>query len=322
MFLRLLFRRGTAAEWASSPRILAEGEPGYEKDTKQFKIGDGVSLWSALEYQGSGEGGSGGVGPIGPQGPQGPIGPKGNTGNTGPQGPQGPIGPQGPQGVKGDTGSAGAQGPQGVAGADSIVPGPQGPQGPQGIPGTDGAGGGSFPDSVPLEKYGFVSATCAPDAAKASSTISQTASLLVIPAGVTVTGISIFVATLTPLGGGAGGDNSMTLWNEDGSLLGRTVADNNMWNVIGWSTRPLESPVAPADHDRYAYVAANAAGLSGTPSVLYSVTNTPLEQLAPSAFIRSRYWFRGTWPATLDVAAGSPSSYVPLMALTGTKEEA
>jgi hypothetical protein len=44
------FRRGTAAEWTTADPILGSGELGYESDNKRFKIGDGTSLWSELDY--------------------------------------------------------------------------------------------------------------------------------------------------------------------------------------------------------------------------------------------------------------------------------
>jgi hypothetical protein len=34
-------RRGTAAEWAAQNPVLAQGEPGWERDTKKLKLGDG-----------------------------------------------------------------------------------------------------------------------------------------------------------------------------------------------------------------------------------------------------------------------------------------
>jgi hypothetical protein len=43
-------RQGTAAQWTTANPILANGENGYETDTKKFKIGDGSSTWSALDY--------------------------------------------------------------------------------------------------------------------------------------------------------------------------------------------------------------------------------------------------------------------------------
>lgn len=48
-------RRGTAAEWVSSEpqpggEILKLGEPGYEKDTRKLKIGNGIDGWNDLDY--------------------------------------------------------------------------------------------------------------------------------------------------------------------------------------------------------------------------------------------------------------------------------
>jgi hypothetical protein len=44
----LNFRRGTTAQWAASTRILRAGEPGYDTDIEQTRIGDGVNLWANL----------------------------------------------------------------------------------------------------------------------------------------------------------------------------------------------------------------------------------------------------------------------------------
>ena len=43
-------RRGTAQQWTDANPVLAAGEIGFETDTNQFKIGDGVNLWAALSY--------------------------------------------------------------------------------------------------------------------------------------------------------------------------------------------------------------------------------------------------------------------------------
>lgn len=51
-FIQLQFRRGTAAEWLADDPVLAEGELGLETDTKYYKIGDGVTVWSLLPYGG------------------------------------------------------------------------------------------------------------------------------------------------------------------------------------------------------------------------------------------------------------------------------
>lgn len=43
-------RRGTSAEWSAATNPLSMGEMGYDTNLKKFKIGDGTSLWSALEW--------------------------------------------------------------------------------------------------------------------------------------------------------------------------------------------------------------------------------------------------------------------------------
>ena len=46
-------RRGTAAQWTTANPILAAGEIGFETDTSKFKMGNGSSAWSALQYYAS-----------------------------------------------------------------------------------------------------------------------------------------------------------------------------------------------------------------------------------------------------------------------------
>ena len=43
MATRMQQRRGTAQQWTDADPILAAGEIGFETDTNQFKIGDGVN---------------------------------------------------------------------------------------------------------------------------------------------------------------------------------------------------------------------------------------------------------------------------------------
>jgi hypothetical protein len=50
MATRMQQRRGTAAQWTAADPILAAGEIGFETDTNQFKIGDGVNEWADLSY--------------------------------------------------------------------------------------------------------------------------------------------------------------------------------------------------------------------------------------------------------------------------------
>ena len=46
------FRRDSSANWTASNPILADGEMGLEVDTRQYKIGTGVTAWTALPYGG------------------------------------------------------------------------------------------------------------------------------------------------------------------------------------------------------------------------------------------------------------------------------
>lgn len=48
-------RRGLASQWTSTNPVLADGELGFETDTKKGKIGNGVTAWSSLPYSFTGE---------------------------------------------------------------------------------------------------------------------------------------------------------------------------------------------------------------------------------------------------------------------------
>ena len=43
-------RRDTASDWVLNNPILSAGEPGFETDTGKFKMGDGTTAWTSLEY--------------------------------------------------------------------------------------------------------------------------------------------------------------------------------------------------------------------------------------------------------------------------------
>lgn len=51
MATKIQLRRGTAQEWTTANPVLAEGEPGIEKDTGLVKYGNGVDAWNALPYR-------------------------------------------------------------------------------------------------------------------------------------------------------------------------------------------------------------------------------------------------------------------------------
>jgi hypothetical protein len=50
MAVQIQLRNDTAANWTAADPILAQGEMGVETDTRLFKIGDGESTWSELDY--------------------------------------------------------------------------------------------------------------------------------------------------------------------------------------------------------------------------------------------------------------------------------
>lgn len=46
----LTIKRDSSAQWALKNPILEDEVIGYERDTKKFKIGNGISPWSVLPY--------------------------------------------------------------------------------------------------------------------------------------------------------------------------------------------------------------------------------------------------------------------------------
>ena len=50
MTTKIQLRRDNSSDWTGIDPTLAEGEIGFETNTGKFKIGDGTSLWSSLDY--------------------------------------------------------------------------------------------------------------------------------------------------------------------------------------------------------------------------------------------------------------------------------
>jgi len=50
MATRIQVRRGTNTQWNTTDPILNIGEFGYSTTDSQFKIGDGTTIWSELDY--------------------------------------------------------------------------------------------------------------------------------------------------------------------------------------------------------------------------------------------------------------------------------
>tara|TARA_B100001094_G_C18143697_1_gene779401 strand:+ start:591 stop:1181 length:591 start_codon:yes stop_codon:yes gene_type:complete len=51
MAVVIQIRRDGASNWSSANPTLAQGELGFETDTKKFKVGDGLTAWNALGYK-------------------------------------------------------------------------------------------------------------------------------------------------------------------------------------------------------------------------------------------------------------------------------
>ena len=50
MAVQIQLRNDTAAAWTAADPVLAQGEMGIENDTMYYKLGNGVDVWSDLEY--------------------------------------------------------------------------------------------------------------------------------------------------------------------------------------------------------------------------------------------------------------------------------
>jgi len=169
-------RHDISNNWGYST-ILEQGEMGIDLTYRQFKLGDGTTVWGLLPFKGS-TGSTGATGPTGiggtaytgytgytgiqtgatgsagptATGPTGITGATGSTGNTGltgiiGTGPTGPVGSTGPTGPTGPTGFAqtGMTGPTGstqITGPTGVV-GPTGATGPIGLAPTGPTGSGS-----------------------------------------------------------------------------------------------------------------------------------------------------------------------------------
>ena len=70
---RILLRRDLSQNWNYNDPVLMSGEPGYEMDTRKFKMGDGQTPWSQLPYY------AGVTGPAGVSNVPGPTGPTGSV---------------------------------------------------------------------------------------------------------------------------------------------------------------------------------------------------------------------------------------------------
>jgi hypothetical protein len=50
MAKKIQIRRGAATSWTTFDPVLSSGELGYDTTNKNFKVGDGSTIWSELDY--------------------------------------------------------------------------------------------------------------------------------------------------------------------------------------------------------------------------------------------------------------------------------
>jgi len=246
------------------------------------------------------------VGEGGTAGPTGPTGPKGDTGATGPQGPKGDTGLTGPTGPKGDTGDTG----------------PTGPTGPQG---DAGDGGGRVDGVYPLTEANIVASTVPWDGPLTTSTLAPLfAARTFVAAGTEITDIGFFRSVAGSAG--AGGDNRLAVFEDNGTLAGQTADDDTIWTAGGaavWISRPLTAPVAAQTVDRFVWVAYTAVGV-GAPQMAYLAIHATHANIGPwSQFGGSRRSvFNGSatsMPGTLTPNTYTTSSnFIPALVLLGT----
>lgn len=320
------FREGTAAEWTAVNPVLRRGEPGFERDTNQLKIGDGNSAWSALPYLTGGSGGSvasvfGRIGVVVAQTgdyTKTQVG-LGNVDNTSDL--------DKPISTATTTALAGKSNTEHTHGAADVVSGvfaiarlPVGT-----TSGTVAAGDDSrFSSSVsgnpyPLEGYGFHSASVPIETARTDSNHGNAWGARVwVPAGKAINTIGVFV---TQTGTAGTGNNAFAVYDDSGNFVASTPTDNNLWVVASpqWVLRNLSSPIAAQGAGRFVYIVSSRNG--GTdPSIAYLNIGFGENMMSggPSGKYRSLIpsGMGSSFPSTINIATpGSNFGYLPLYVL-------
>ena len=139
MRTKIQIRRGSSTSWENANPTLAEGEIGYESNTGNMKIGDGVTAWNDLPVWSGGGGNQSGW--SGYSGFSGIDGVDGYAGESGYSGVSGDTGGQGDSGYSGQLGDSGYSGTDGLDGNDgnSGYSGQVGSSGYSGASGLNGA---------------------------------------------------------------------------------------------------------------------------------------------------------------------------------------
>lgn len=288
-----MFRRDPAAEWTVHNPVLRLGEPGYETDTRKFKIGDGFSVWSSLPYFQDQE-------------------------DTAVQITTA-IDEAVLEGVPGKSAYEVAV-ENGFIGTEeewleSLV-GPAGANGTNGVDGDDGAPGlpGPAGETYPLSASGFVSSSINLTDATTSSTAGPWVIRLWVPPNTAFSKVGCFVSAV-----GAAGNtlNAFALYDAAGNLVAQTPNNNNLWTAGGWTMQDFPSTIAAQSTGRFVFIAIAMNG--SDPSLLYHQANTNAVFNGIVSGHR-RSWLgpsrNAGFPASFNVATeGTEFPYIPLIVL-------
>ena len=166
----------------------------------------------------------------------------------------------------------------------------------------------------PLAEYGYFSVSTPVETCGGNSTMGNLFfARLLVPAGKAINTVATVVTSAGTLGGG--GDNCFAVYDDAGTLAGRTASDNALWSVGGWRPANLTSPIVAQASDRFVYVTAYVNGYSGQPSQCYNVVAAQ-ELYSGPLRRRSFYGGAGSLPASIDVTSfGSNTGYLPFYAI-------
>lgn len=297
-------REGTSAEWTAINPVLRAGEPGYERDTNQLKIGNGQLAWVDLPYLTGGSGGSvssvfGRIGVVIAQAgdyTKAQVG-LGNVDNTADSAKPVSTATQTALNAKADL-------------VGGTVPYSQ-------LPASDDEG------YYPSHAYGFFSMSGPPVAFENSSYTGDNFvqfTRLWVPPNKAINGVGLVIMTSGVADVAAGIANGLAVYSDSGSLLAVKSGGAAFWtSVPGWRTLTFDSPVAAQATGRFVYFALLVQGYPVTnPFLMYK--DTPVEALNGGVGVTNRRHFFNSgvtsFPASVDTLTyGTTSSFMVLCGL-------
>lgn len=171
----------------------------------------------------------------------------------------------------------------------------------------------------PLAAYGFFTATTPIETVNAESTLlnGNFFARVFIPAGRAINAVAGIVAQVGTVG--VGGANCFAVYDDTGTLVASTPADNNLWANLGWAIGEFSSPIPAQATDRFVYVTGIVAGYSSPPYIAYD--NVSQQSLLYGGYNmpnhrRAFYGNNTTVMSSISpVTYGSDSNYLPFYAL-------